>query len=149
MSQPKWKLLWSTDYSAVWLDETGVYDPEMEIAQEYERNGKTRFQVYRFSLDKQKAVRREGVVYIVPARWDETWPHPLPDYEEWFIGDLARVASSIGATENEMIEALTSDDVNDRAGAYESIGGYHGFDNLDQYPQDLSERELERRKAQE
>lgn len=149
MSQPKWKLLWSTDYSAVFVDETGVYEPEMEIAQEYERKGKPRFQLYRFPLDKQKAVRRNGRVYIVPAKWDETWSHPIHQYEEWFIADLADVASFIDGTEDDLIEGLISDDVNDRAAAYESIGGYHGFDNLDQYPHDLSEREFDRRKSNE
>ncbi len=146
MSQPKWKLLWATDYNLVLEDTTGVYAPEMELAQEYERDDETRFVVYRFDLPRLKREKDdEGNEYIVSEKWDENWPHALSQYPEWFMENLSSVADSIGSTRGEMIDGLTSADVNDRAWAYEAIGGYHGYMNLDGYPLDLSEAELEER----
>jgi hypothetical protein len=146
MSQPKWKLVYATDYSAVFEDETGVYPPEMEIASEYEdRRERTRFMLHRFPLDPLKKVKRDGKTYIVSWRWAPEWPHPIKDYEDWFIKDLGDVARSIGSTKEELINALTSEDPKELAWAYEAIGGYHGLDNLDSHPLDLSEKNLEER----
>lgn len=143
--QPDWKLLWSTDYSALYADQTGVYEPELMIAQEYEDGRKTEFTVYRFSVDKQKVVQDPyGKKHIVPDRWDRTWPHPIHRYEEWFIKDLDDVARSAGTTRSDLIKRLTSDNPSERASAYEDIGGYHGFDNFDSYPQTWSEEKMEK-----
>ena len=32
-NRPEWKLVYATDYSALYVDTTGVYDPELAIAQ--------------------------------------------------------------------------------------------------------------------
>lgn len=145
MSQPKWKLLWSTDYSALFVDETDVYAPELQIAQEYEtESGKTKFQIFRFSVDKQKEVRKGNTIYIVPEHYKETHPHPIHQYEEWFIKDLKGVASSVGSSVEELLEQLTSDNPSTRSGAYEAIGGYHGFMNFDQYPETWTEKKMDK-----
>ena len=149
MSQPEWKLLWATDQTALFEDTTGVYAPEMEVADEIfdVDEDDEPFILFRFSLDKLKRVRDpEGrEVYIVSDNYDESWSHALHQYEEWFIKDLPGVASSMGTTRDELEDAFVSDDPNDRAWAYESIGRYHGFENLDGYPLRLSEEELEDR----
>lgn len=142
MSQPEWKLIYSTDYSAVFEDKTGVYDPEMEIAQEFDEG---KFLAFRFALPRLKRVRHAGTDYIVSERWDESWPHYIGDYEEWFMKNLTGVADSVGMSKKELVDALLSADVPQRAMAYESIGGYHGYSNLDQYPLELSEEELDER----
>jgi hypothetical protein len=36
-------------------------------------------------------------------------------------------------------------DPRQRSRAYEDIGGYHGFDNFDSYPQTLTEKQLDAR----
>lgn len=153
MSQPVWKQVWATDYSALYEDTTGVYDAELEIAQEYE--GKpytTRYCVYRLSLDRLKVVHEGPNSYLVPHKYNSTWPHPVASYEEWFSDSLAAVARSftygddkeedIGAC---LVEDLCGTDISARACAYEAIGGYHGFDNFDSYPLDLSEEEWDER----
>jgi hypothetical protein len=143
--QPVWKLVYSTDYSALFVDETGVYDPELMIAQEYEtERGKTKFQVYRFSLDRQKIVRKDGKSYLVPFGYDGSYPHPVHRYQEWFVKDLASIARSSGSSYKTLVKALVSSDPSQRAEAYEAIGGYHGFDNFDQYPETWSESEMEK-----
>jgi hypothetical protein len=144
MSQPTWRTLTATDYSRIEVDETGVYAPEMEIAQDLE-NGS--FEVFRFSLDRLREVAGEvsGKVYLVTERYRPDWPHPLPAYDEWFAKDLAEVATSHGTTEEELRAALCSEDPKDRGWAYESIGGHWGFVNLDTDPLILTAEELDQR----
>lgn len=142
-SQPRWKLVYSTDYSALFTDETGQYAPEMMIAQEIDdAPARERFQVYRFPIERLKIVKSAGNPYLVNERWDASWPHPLPQYQEWFAKDLGRVAESSGRTRNDLVRALVSADPRERASAYEDIGNYHGFDNFDSYPQTWSESKM-------
>lgn len=143
MGQPKWKLLWSTDSSALFIDQTGEYPPEMMIDQEDEE-AEIHY-VYRFPIPKLKIVRRDDKAYLLPENYQDSWMHPIHRYEEWFTKDLPRVAASIGSSLDEMIEWLTSTDPSVRSGAYDAIGGYHGFDNLDSYPQTWSEKEFKKK----
>ena len=76
-----------------------------------------RFQVYRFCLDVGE--------------------------KDWF--DLDSVASCVGSTREELVKLLNSDNPVDRARAYVDIGSFHGFENFDSYPLDLSEAEMVRR----
>jgi hypothetical protein len=90
MSQPVWKTIYNTDYSRLQEDTTGVYPPELEIAQEYEDESakggrKTKFMFYRFSLERQKLVpegETPGKFYLVPYKWDPSWTHPVHQYED-------------------------------------------------------------------
>lgn len=133
--QPKWKLLTSTDRTAIYVDETGTYDPEMEVAEELDEESEERT-VYRFTLERLKLVEHhDRKLYLVSERWrDEGWPHRIHQYEEWFVDSLDDVASSIGSTRKALVEALISAEPQHRAVAYEAIGGYHGFINLDHDP---------------
>jgi hypothetical protein len=146
MSQPQWRRVWATDYSQLFVDETGVYAPELEVAQEIDDAPRAeRFQVFRFSLDKLKIVRRDGEDHLVCDRYRAEWPHPVHTYVEWFAKDLKSVAATVGTTKAELIVALTGDDINARAGAYESIASHHGYNNFDDYPLTMSEKELNAR----
>lgn len=137
-SQPRWKVLYATDYSRLLVDTAGVYSPELEIAQDL---GDGTFEVSRVCLDRCKQVRG----YLVPASYQDDYPHPLPDYQEWFADDLASVAESHGTTEGALREALCSEKPEDRAFAYECIGGHLGYDNFDSDPLLLNEDELDAR----
>lgn len=144
MSQPEWEEVYRTDYSALFQDKTGEYPPELEIRQEIddtERDGVIDVEVFRFSLDRLKLVAdSEDPLkhYLVPEAYEESWPYAASQYEEWFTEDLPAVASSIGCKAEELIAALTGEDINARAWAYESIGGYFGFMNLS-YPRIVQE----------
>lgn len=145
MSQPNWKLLNSLgDRGNVYVDTTGVYDPEAEIWEDYEdERGKLRFLVYRFSLERKSYYKGNVIPFDFHKRHD--LPHPIGSYTEWFSKDLAKVASSAGTTRTALVRALTSDKPMDRLWAYESIAGYHGYENLDSDPLNLSEKEFEKR----
>jgi hypothetical protein len=129
MTQPTWKIVYATDYSVLYEDTTGVYAPELAIAEE---NGDGTYQVFRFSIDQCALVGGLLVLASIAGRTD--LPHPMPSYVEWFAKDLASVASSVGSTREDLIDALCCADAPTRAVAYEAIGGYHGMINFDQYP---------------
>jgi len=137
-AQPVWKLVMSSDYSALFEDETGVYDPEMMIAQEYEEDGETKFIVYRFSIEPYKIEYGK----LLPQAWDPSWPHPIEQYEPWFAKDLPDVASAVGMQPYELARKLVSDDIDENAWAHEAIGSHHGYDNFDSYPDTWTEDEM-------
>jgi hypothetical protein len=124
MAQPKWRLIDSADYYAIYEDTTGVYPEEAVVAQEisekpYDHDGT--FEVFRFPLDRLEA----------------------GGHEEWFERDLGSVANSVGATKAELLADLRSADPMRRFRAYEAIGGYHGYHNLDDYPRKLHGDQLD------
>lgn len=140
--QPRWKCIQATDYDRVLVDETGVYVPEMEIAEEA-REG--RFKVFRFSLDRLKEVNG----FLVPFTYGADWPHPVASYEEWFADDLPDVERTCGLDPGTLRALLLSDEPLARAEAYECIGQHHGFVNLDSDPLMLTENELDARWSKE
>jgi len=146
--QPKWKLLANLgdadpiDYGGyfVYIDETGVYPPEGERLEVIDEDKPT-WEILRFSLDQCKLVTdKDGHTWLVSFNYNETWPHPVAAYHEWFAEDLARVASYTGQPVEELRAQFCSDGPLIRARAYEAIGDYHGFDNLDSYPLIYSNR---------
>jgi hypothetical protein len=140
--QPIWKLVAQLgdvhpiDYGGhfVFEDETGVYPPEAEIllVQDDTNGEPTEWLAYRYSLDKLAMV--DG--YLVNARFvgRDDLPHPIASYDEWFHRDLDGCAANISTDTETLRRMFCSDDIRERARAYEFIGGYHGFDNLDGYP---------------
>ncbi len=148
--QPNWKLLANLgdanpiDYGGYFVhqDTTGAYTEEVEKLFVYEDS----WQVYRFPLDRLKIVQG----YLVPLRYSPDWPEPLPRYDEWFHKDLDKVAESIGLSAQELKEQFCSDNPIIRARAYEAIGDYHGYENLDGYPLTFTNRkEIEARYKKE
>jgi hypothetical protein len=143
-NQPKWRTVVRADHFQVSVDDTGVYEPEMEYAQELDDEG-TKFKVYRFSLERMKELWADGHPYLVPMSYDLSWKYPIHMYEEWFIKSLSKIAASVGRTVEELRNDLCSDDPKHLMWVYEAIGGYHGFDNLDSYPLALTADEIDAR----
>lgn len=154
MSQPEWKLVYATDYSALYEDTTGVYDPELVIAQTDDDADEddieaTAAYVYRFSLERCWRVTEQNddgtaTTYLTdmdPARKSEL-PHPLRSYVPWYAKHLAGVASSIGSPVEALTDALCSDDPKELAWAYEAIGGHSGYENFDSYPDEWTSSEF-------
>lgn len=137
--QPKWKLLWAGDDNALYVDETGQYDAELAIRQDYDDKG-AKSLVYRFSLEPMKVVLVKGKKRLVPAAWEPSWPHPAHNYAPWFYKDLGDVARSVGRSPQAMVEDLVSSDPNRLARVYQDIGGYFGYENFDSYPDLVSSK---------
>lgn len=159
MSQPIWKTLQSLgDRGLIFEDVTGVYPPEAEVWEEYEKEddgeveldddgeevSRNRTYVYRFSLDRCDMLPSGALVpHGFVARDD--LPFGIDHYEEWFSNHLSDVARSVGQTREEIAAAFCSADPCERFWAYEAVAGYHGLHNFDDYPLDLSEKEMEER----
>lgn len=65
-----------------------------------------------------------------------------PNHPAWFADSIGKIAECSGALRRELIDELCSSGPTSRAMAYQDIGRYHGFDNLDSYPITLTESEL-------
>jgi hypothetical protein len=151
-AQPKWKQVGTIgdinfvqhDGGPVFIDETGVYCPELEYVQNMPReDGNEDAYVYRITLD---ALTISPAGHLIPARYDATWPHPIEDYTEWFDNDIESVCHFVGIGVSDFIQAITSDNPMARASAYEALAQYHGWENFDSYPLHImTEAELEAR----
>jgi hypothetical protein len=142
MAQPKWKLLTGADYFSIFVDETGVYPPEMVIGQEYEDDKRVKFEVYRFPLERFKIVKKGSKGYLVPEDYRPDWQHPLHQYEAWFVKDLDAIARTVGRTKAEIVHDFTSDDPMALRRAYEDVGSHWGFNNFDHYPEHMNEKQF-------
>lgn len=137
--QPEWELIANLgdvhplDYGGyfIYRDKTGVYPEEAELLiLEDDSDENSTYTIYRTGLDRLKLVKG----YLVPEKYDKGWPHPVERYDEWFHKDLEGVASFIGIDKKDLEAAFTSKDPLIRADAYQAIGDYHGWDNLDGGP---------------
>jgi hypothetical protein len=109
-------------------DEAEHYSPEEGAA-------------WRYPLERFKTYGS----FLVPEGYDETWPHPAQTYRPWFEGSIRDMSESFDVPEDELIAMLTDESPVERAIAYDIIGGYHGFGNLDTDPLELSPREAKKR----
>ena len=73
------------------------------------------------------------------------WTHPIEKYAPWFKDDIGKLADFIGVEESAFIEMICSEDPRERAIAYEAIGDYFGYDNLDSDPMVMKQAEMKKR----
>lgn len=108
---------------------------------------KSEYHVYRFDLDRCTCTN--GVLSDNPFH---------PDHSVWFAPSeaekLARpqdgrgldaIADFCGMDIDELRAAFCSENVIERAHAWRTVGEYHGWDELDQYPLTLTRAECTRR----
>jgi hypothetical protein len=106
---------------------------------------------YRFSLDR--------CTYVNGVLSDNKFH---PDHPAWFAKPeierrdrpqdttyLKGVADFVGQTEEDMIASFCSEDPRLRAMAWQAVGDYHGFENIDDYPLRLTRAEAEERYGKE
>ena len=150
-AQPQWKQVGTIgdvnfvehDGGPVYIDETGVYCPELEYVKNMAEGDAF---VYRILLENLKL---SPAGKLIPASYREDWPHPIERYTEWFDRDLDSVSQSCGIERAELVQALISDNPMARASAYEALAQYHGWENFDSYPLHFTNREeLEARYAE-
>lgn len=148
MSQPDWECIAQLgdvnplDYGGYWVlrDKTGVYAEEGElliVSEDHEGggdDGDEMYLVYRFILER--------CTYVNGVLSDNKFH---PEHPAWFADSIDSIASSIGMSNMELMESLWGDNPLKRAAAYHAIGYYHGFENLDSYPLQLSRSEVEQR----
>jgi hypothetical protein len=153
MSQPVWRCVANlgdvdpVEHGGLFVsvDQTGVYDPEMELIDEppaeyrdYDRESgwseDARWTIYRVCLERYQRYRG----YIVPVAYDPgSWVHPIATYEPWFLDDLDLTAVSVGDTTEEIVDDLCAGDPVRLAQAWRAILDYHGWLNGDSYPRQV------------
>jgi len=126
-----------------WLE---VIEPPPDDMSEDDPNA--RWEIYRFEPEQFKVVDvaddidpREFCRYLVTAIYDEDWPHPVHMYDEWFHKNLSSVAESMDFDFEDLRAGFCSDDVKVRCWSWLALGGYFGWNELDQYPLLLTKAE--------
>jgi hypothetical protein len=117
----------------VYEDKTGVYAPEAELLITPENDG-GKYEVRRFILEP--CTFQDGVL-------SDNKFHP--ETPAWFAGSIGSIANFIGMPVAELIDALVNGNLVHKAMAWQAIGDYHGFDNLDSYPLYFNRAEAEAR----
>lgn len=120
--QPKWRCVANLgdvnpfDYGGyfVFIDETGVYDPEMEVL-EVPDGDIDYWESFRFIMEP--CTYREGIL-------SDNKFHP--GLKAWFAHDVPSMCSTMGWEELEFLTAICSNDVVERAQAWRVIYDYWG-----------------------
>jgi hypothetical protein len=142
MSQPKWRFVANLGDAnplnfggyLVYRDQTRIYPAEAVVIEPNDDEEKKTWTVYRFVLEP--CTDKDGVLSDNPYHRD------IP---VWFAKHLDAMADSSGTTEAELRAAFCSSDLIEQARAYKAIGRYHGWKELDCYPQEFTRTELRRR----
>lgn len=160
MSRPQWKLVANPGDTSplihggyfIYVDETGVYQPEAELVEcpcddidLY--SPKARWTVYRFILEPctySNGILSDNPFHPELPAWFAT-PEALHVERPQDTTYLSRVANTCGIPLGELIADFCSKDPIKLAAAYRAVGEYHGFDNLDQDPLELTRKEINKR----
>lgn len=147
MSQPEWKFIANLGdvnplaYGGlfVYIDETGVYPPEMErIEEDEDYDPDPEDEEEDASQDSDDEPRFYIVHRVVLDKCE-------PNHKEWFSDSLDSVCASMDYDRAELDADLCSDDPIRLANAYRAILDHHGWENMDQYPDRITHAEaLER-----
>jgi hypothetical protein len=143
--QPEWKLVGQLgdkhpiEYGGlfVFVDKTGVYRPEAEkliAPEDHIELEAGKWEVRRFIL--------EDCTYIAGVLSDNKYHK---DHPAWFAEDLAKLTSFSGQTKKDLIDMFLSPEPCVRALAWELVGEYWGWDNLDSYPDYYNYEEIKAR----
>src|SRR3990167_25857 len=154
-NQPVWKLVANLgdvnplEYGGyfVYTDETGVYEAQAEllIVEDLLDGRDQKYTVYRFPLDRCTLVNgilSDNKFHPECMAWFGYRDKDRPQDSD--LGDVAKYADL-----PDIAELLCSENPVDRARAYQAIGDYHGWDNLDSYPLTLTRAEAEERYSTE
>ena len=149
-NQPEWQCVGNIgdanpiaggdDGKFVFVDKTGVYDPELEVWEclaPSKENSKWR----RYLLILEPLYDWHGhLCSTCEKKYRPTNPH-----SEWFSDDIHSMAQSCGIERTELVAMLTSLDPVERAWGYGELISCLGIDNFDPYPDGFTEAEAEKR----
>lgn len=109
---------------------------EQELSSKFESG--LRWTVYRFIL--------EPCTFINGILSDNKFH---PDYAVWFQEGLNGLCDTMGVTELQFLADICGTDTCARANAWRCVGQYHGFENLDHDPLQLTKEEVKERYKEE
>lgn len=135
----------------IYRDTTGIYPPVMELLEvpcdDEEDNPRATYTVYRVELEP--CTYANGVLSDNPAHPEHAAWFAQPEHERSKRPQdttyLANVASTMGVEVLELIDGFTSADPLQRAHAWRAVLDYHGWENGDGYPLQLTRTECKAR----
>lgn len=119
----------------VLADETGATNPNVECVMPV---GDGLHRLYRFPIPRRALAN--GVLEVATSEVPQRG-------EPWAAAGLDGTALLSGIAADELIKALCSENILNRARAYRSVGEYFGFDKLDPHPLTITREEAERVKS--
>lgn len=150
-AQPDWELVGTIGdvdplgYGGgfVFRDKTGVYAPEIEYVEPNgdggSRDDVQSVTVYRVILEPHTYGHPHGIDGVL----SDNKYHP--ESPVWYAKELDSVCESCDCDRDELIAALCGNDPVAKAGAYETLASYFGWDEFDNYPLNLTPSEAEER----
>lgn len=151
--QPEWELIGTIGdvdplgYGGGWIfrDKTGVYAPEIEYVEPIgdggSRDDVQSVTVYRVVLEPHTCTGN-GQTFVLSDN-----PYH-PEKSAWYAESLSAACQSCDCDRDELIAALCGNDPVAKARAYETLAGYFGWDEFDNYPLNLTPSEAEERYKQ-
>lgn len=147
-NQPEWEIVGTLGDiniaefggGVVYRDKTGVYDPKTEWFEpnEGERADEgTGGEAYRYILDPCTFIN--GVL-------SENKFHP--EHPAWWADKIDSIASTVDMDPEKLIEMFCSEDIMERAFAYQELHMVFGLFEMDQYPLKLTQEEADERYAE-
>jgi hypothetical protein len=158
MSQPDWKVVYTTDSEQLLIDKNGIYNPMLEIAEFTEDcSDETEGQLFQVVLEQfvQSGSRlRDRVNNFQP--WFEDDMHDFSDCVanrssyckkcgRHVSRYLTMAAESVGMTAESLRDSFCSDDPVTLALAHSTVAGCHGYENYDTQPLTMTMRKLKER----
>jgi len=141
--QPIWKLSANLgdvnpldDGALLFTDETGVYPPELVLI---EANLPKEGEDETFTVSRVQCER----CFLLGEGVSDNRFHK--DRPAWFSDKLASVASYCGSSPRDLQTALCDQNEVNRGLGYQSLVGYFGVFEFDQYPSKMTEAELRNR----
>lgn len=107
---------------------------QAELMECHYEDDPNRVYVYRYDLDQ--CSYENGVLSDNPFH---------PDHAAWWAKSIDAMAENVGMEPAELIRLFCSPDPMERSEAYWTIAQYHGPDELDPYPLELTAAEARRR----
>lgn len=108
--------------------------PQGEWLESPEEDDHQVWRVYRFDI--VKCTYQSGILSDNPYH---------PAHPAWFANQLSSLCGFVEIEEDDLVEMFCGEDVLERAEGYRVVGSYHGFENLDEYPLELTRDEVEER----
>ena len=145
-NQPIWKLVANLGDNDpiehgglfVFEDTTGVYPPEIELLEPPSDEFSDYKEESNWSPSARWTVRRtvcEPCTYVEGVLSDNKHHQ---SHAAWFADRVDSIADCFGMEASEFIRMITTGSVVERAEAWRMVGDYHGWDNLDSYPLELT-----------
>jgi hypothetical protein len=116
------------EYGGGFVLDHGDGHPTLVVFDPHGDSDDARVDVWTVALDRRKIVTDDdGTEYYVPLSFDPSWGRHPSTYDEWEDKHMQSIADTIGATVDELYQAVCSEDPVQRAYYYEAVAATFGW----------------------